>query len=116
MSLFEKKELVYRKRDKETWNQIKKALKDAGVKGVSSGHYLQEEIIAGGCASQIDPRDMGSKGRIDRDVYYINVKKSEKDHALDVIKQSGLVAEVMSTDDIMKDGPERHQEELENQE
>ncbi|MGN0709637.1 MAG: hypothetical protein ACI4LM_05295 [Anaerovoracaceae bacterium] len=116
MSLFEKKVPVYRKRDKETWNEIKKALKDAGVKGVSTGHYLQEEIIAGGCASQIDPRDMGAKGRIDRDVYFINVKESQKDRALEVIRQSGLVSEVVSTDELMKDGPERHREELENRE
>ncbi|MDD6154021.1 MAG: hypothetical protein PUB39_00395 [Eubacteriales bacterium] len=112
MSLFEKKVPVFKKRDKETWKQIRIVLKEAGIKGVSAGHYTQEGIIAGGCASQIDPRDMGAKGKIDRDVYYINVKQSEFDRAQEVIRSKGIVAEVLSTDEIMKDGPERHKADL----
>ena len=33
----------YRKKDKDTWEKIRKALKDAGVRHVRAGHYFGED-------------------------------------------------------------------------
>lgn len=107
MLLFEKKVTIYKKRDRETWKMIRKVLKEEQIKGVSCGHYLQEAIIAGGCASQIDPRNLGKNGPIDRDIYYINVKESFAERAKAVIWAHGIKAEVMKEEDLMMDAPER---------
>ena len=49
--MFEKKTVIFKKRDRETWQQIKAALKEAGLRGVRAGHYLQETVMGGGCGA-----------------------------------------------------------------
>jgi hypothetical protein len=103
--LFQEKKLIYRKRDKQTYNSIRSILKENNIKGISCGHYLQEEIIPGGCASQLDPRDLGPNGKIDRDIYYIKVPVSSYDNACNIIKQHGIKAEVVSEKELMTSAP-----------
>ncbi|MEE0954945.1 MAG: hypothetical protein U0L49_03905 [Eubacterium sp.] len=106
MSLFEKKVPVFKKRDKETWLKIKETLKEAGIK-CSGGHYQMDNIVQAGYAG-LDIRNLGPNGRIDRDVYYINVKASEEKHALEVIHGAGMVTEVMTVEQLMEDASKKH--------
>ena len=104
---FKKKVLIYRKRDRETWSRIKAILKEAGIKGVSAGRYMQERIPVGGY-SMMDPRDYGPNGRIDRNVYFIKVSESLTAAALDAIRAHAVTAEIMSDEELEKDAPDRH--------
>ncbi len=92
--MFKKRVDIFKKRDKETWLQIKAALKDAGLPGVRSGHYLQETVMGGGCGAKLDPRDFGGHGRIDRDIYWISVIQGDEEKAQEILRRNGLVAEV----------------------
>ena len=92
--MFDKRIDLYKKRDKETWLQIKAALKEAGFKGMRSGHYLQDTVLGGGCGAKLDPRDFGPRGRIDREIYWIDVKEKDEEAARSILRQNGLVAEV----------------------
>ena len=94
--MFEKKETIYKKKDRETWNKIRLILKAAGIK-VSARHYLQETLIAGGCGSKLDPRDFGPKGKADREIYVISVRKADAPKALEIIRENGLHTEVMAS-------------------
>jgi len=108
MSLFEKKVPVFKKRDKETCMKVKAALKEAGIR-CWTGHYQMENIVQAGYAG-LDIRNLGPNGRIDRDVYYVNVKQSEEDKALEAIRAAGLVTEVMTVEQMMEDAPKKHPE------
>ena len=57
MSLFEKKIPVFRKRDRETCEKIKAALREAGIR-CKSGHYQMENIVQAGYAG-LDIRNLG---------------------------------------------------------
>ena len=101
-TLFEHKKLIYKKRDKQTYIAIKSLLKENHIKGISCGHYLQEEVIPGVGASHLDPRNMGPNGRIDRDIYYIKVPVSSYDNACNIIRSHGIKAEVLSDQELMQ--------------
>lgn len=103
MGLFERKTDIFRKKDKATWLEIKKALKEAGIKGVSAGHYLQDSVMAGGCGAKLDPRDFGPKGKIDHDIYFVKVKESQAEKAREELTKRGIVAEVKSMKELMTD-------------
>lgn len=103
MGLFEKKVDIFRKKDSATWHEIKAALKEAGFKGVSAGHYLQDSVMAGGCGAKLDPRDFGAKGKIDHDIYFIKVKESQAEAARAELTKRGIVAEVKSQEELMTD-------------
>ena len=92
--MFEKRVDIFKKRDKETWLKIKAALKEAGLPGVKSGHYLQETVMGGGCGAKLDPRNFGSKGVIDRDIDWVKVIAGDEEKARDILRQNGIVAEV----------------------
>ena len=92
--LFEKKVTIFKKKDRAAWQRIKDALKEAGVNGVRAGHYPVESLYSCGCGSQLDPRNFGAKGRIDRDVYFIDVKKDDVSKAQAIIEEHGLQAVV----------------------
>ena len=87
---FEKKTDIFKKKDKETWTQIKEALEEAGIKAWA-GHYFADTVAAGGCGSKLDPRNFGAKGTIDRDIYFIKVKEEDREAALLAIRAKGLV-------------------------
>lgn len=101
MGLFEKKVAVFNKRDKESWEKIKKALTDEGIK-FSSGHYELENIPVGGY-SAMDPRNFGKGGHVDREIYYVRVKESLERQALDAIQNAGLVTSVDDVETLTQD-------------
>ena len=101
MGLFEKHVDIFKKRDKESWQQIKAALKDAGYTGARSGHYLQETVMGGGCGAKLDPRNFGAKGVIDRDIYWVKVIAGDEEKAREILRQNGIVTEVQ--EDVLLD-------------
>ena len=84
--MFEKKETIYKKKDRETWLAIRSLLKEQGFKAVSAGHYLQDSVMACGCGAKLDPRDFGAKGKADHDIYYIRVRLNDVQPALDLAR------------------------------
>lgn len=108
MSLFEKKVPVFKKRDRETMEKIKAVLKEAGI-WCRTGHYQMENIVQAGYAG-LDIRNLGPGGRIDRDVYYVNVKESEKDRALEAIRAAGIVTQVLTVEEMMEDAPKKQKQ------
>ena len=86
--------MIYKKKDKETWTKIKSALKEGGLTGFKASHYLQDSVMAGGCGAKLDPRDFGSKGKIDHEVYVIKVKENDVDKAKEILLKNGIVAEI----------------------
>ena len=99
--MFEKRVDIFKKRDKETWLQIKAALKEAGLPGVKAGHYLQETVMGGGCGAKLDPRNFGARGTIDRDIYWVKVIAGDEEKAREILRQNGIVTEVQ--DDVLLD-------------
>ena len=45
---FEKKVTIFKKKDRETWQRIREALKAEGFKGVRASHYFADTLCAGG--------------------------------------------------------------------
>ena len=90
-SLFAKRVTIYKKRDRETWLQIKKLFKESSFEGMRSGHYLQETVMGGGCGAKLDPRDFGRNGRIDRDIYWIEVPEEKEKEAKELLLRNGIV-------------------------
>ena len=99
--MFEKKVTIYKKRDRETWKQIKASFKSAGFKGFKAGHYFQETVTGGGCGAKLDPRDFGGRGRIDRDIYWVKVREDDETKALEILRRDGIVAGIEK--DVLKD-------------
>ncbi len=89
--MFDKRVDLFKKRDKETWLQIKKAYKEAGFKAYRAGHYLQETVMGGGCGAKLDPRDFGGHGRIDREIYWVDVKVKDEEQARAILRENGIV-------------------------
>ena len=104
--MFEKKVVIYKKKDRASWKAIRDVLKEEGIKGVSASHYEVDAVKACGCGSKLDPRDFGAKGKIDRDVYQIKVRVSESERALAAIRAHGLVPEIDET--VTMDAAEKH--------
>ena len=100
--MFEKRVDIFKKKDKEAWESVKKALDEGGFKDYKAGHYLQESVMAGGCGAKLDPRDFGGKGRIDREVYFVKVKEKDKEAALAILRANAIVPSV-ETESIMTD-------------
>jgi hypothetical protein len=100
--MFEKRVDIFKKKDKEAWESVKKALDEGGFKDYKAGHYLQESVMAGGYGAKLDPRDFGGKGRIDREVYFVKVKEKDKDAALAILRANAIVPSV-DTESIMTD-------------
>jgi len=89
--MFEKRVEIFKKRDRETWLQIRTALKEAGLPGVKAGHYLQETVMGGGCGAKLDPRNFGGRGTIDRDIYWVKVIAADEEKAREILRQNGIV-------------------------
>ena len=100
--MFAKRVDIFKKKDREAWEGVKKALDEAGFKDYKAGHYLQESVMAGGCGAKLDPRDFGGKGKIDRDVYYVKVKEKDRGQALGILRANAIVPAV-ETEEIMTD-------------
>lgn len=100
--MFAKRVDIFKKKDKDAWESVKKALDEGGFKDYKAGHYLQESVMAGGCGAKLDPRDFGGKGRIDREVYFVKVKEKDKEAALAILRANAIVPSV-ETESIMTD-------------
>ena len=87
---FEKKVTIFKKKDRETWQRIKDSLKEEGFKGVRASHYFADTLCACGCGSKLDPRDFGAKGKIDRDIYFIDIRKDDADRAVVMLRERGI--------------------------
>ena len=87
----EKRVPIFKKRDRETWLLVRSALREAKLPGLKSGHNLQETVMGGGCGAKLDPRDFGGRGKIDREIYWIEVPASEETHAREILRENGLV-------------------------
>ena len=85
MALFEKREEVFCKRDREDWTAAKAALKAAGIRGIRAWHCEVEPPV-GGCGCKLDIRNFGPKGRIDRELYLIAVPVAELEKAKAVLE------------------------------
>lgn len=85
MGLFEKKVNVFQKKDREGWQKAKEALKAAGVRGIAARHYEVEPPV-GGCGSKLDVRNFGPNGRIDREMYSIDVPEDQAEKARELLK------------------------------
>ena len=89
MSLFEKREEIFCKRDKAGWGAAKAALSAAGIRGVRARH-CQVEPPVGGCGCKLDIRDFGPNGKIDREEYFITVPAEEAGRARKVLEDLQL--------------------------
>ena len=103
--MFEKKVVIFKKRDKEAWEKIRDALKGDGLT-VYAKHYNQEVVQAGGCGSKLDPRDFAGKGKLDREIYVIRVKDEDEPKAREILKKHGLVSVIDDT--VLMDATRRH--------
>ena len=99
--MFEKRVDIFKKRDRETWKQIRESLRSAGLKGFRAGHYFQETVTGGGCGAKLDPRDFGGRGRIDRDIYWVKVREDDEANALEILRRDGIVPGIEK--DVLKD-------------
>ena len=90
-NLFRKRVPIFKKRDRDTWKQIRAALKEEGLKGARYGHYLQETVMGGGCGAKLDPRDFGRKGKIDREIYFVEVLPEDEERAREILRRRGIV-------------------------
>ncbi|MGN0363729.1 MAG: hypothetical protein ACI4ET_12930 [Bilifractor sp.] len=84
--MFDKYVIVFEvKGNRKQWKEVITMLKEAGLSVKKA--IWQDEIGAVGCGPALDPRDFGTKGKIDRDVYTIRVKEKEQDAALQLIHE-----------------------------
>ena len=72
MALFEKKETIFKERNRPLWEKIKEGLKEAGIKASSGSYEVEPPFV--GCGCKLDIRDFSGKVKIDRKMYYITVK------------------------------------------
>ena len=96
---FEKKVTIFKKKDRETWQKIKDTLKAEGFKGVRVGHYFADTLCACGCGSKMDPRNFGAKGKIDRDIYYVDVRRDDVERVTAIL-QAHVIESVVEDDSI----------------
>lgn len=94
MALFEKRVTVFRKKDRETWKKVRTAFHEEGIRHVHAGHYFNDAVAPSGISGLVDPRDFGEKGKIDRDIYYIEVRKDDEQKAREAALKHGLVLTV----------------------
>ncbi|MBQ3586397.1 MAG: hypothetical protein II964_06740 [Synergistaceae bacterium] len=87
---FTKRATIFKRRDKITWQTIKDILKSEGFKGVKSGHYQADSLFACGCGAKLDPRNFGSNGYIDRDVYFVDVRQEDSERAKNLLSENGI--------------------------
>ena len=91
---FRKKVTVFRKKDRDTWQTVKDALKGAGLEGVKAGSYEADSLCACGCGSKLDPRNFGAGGKIDRAVYYVDVRQEDEGRARSILAEKGIAVVV----------------------
>ena len=108
--MFDKRELIFAKRDRDAWQKIRRVLKEAGDFGVRAGHYQQESVVSCGCGAHLDPRDFGPRGKIDREIYWVKVIRGREEDARTLLRSHGIEPEIDET--VKLDAP--HRKNLEN--
>ena len=108
MGWFEKKVLIYRRRDRQTWEKIREVLSKEGIR-FSASHYEQDNIPVGGY-SAMDPRNFGNGGRIDRQIYTVRVKESAATSAREALRSAGIVAEVEDVESLTRDASRKYKD------
>ena len=84
MPLFEKREIIFDKKDRPNWQRAKAALKAADIRSIRATHYEVEPPVCG-CGSKLDPRNFGPNGRIDREMYRITVPSAEAERSRQIL-------------------------------
>lgn len=86
MGFFSKKITVYKEKGcQKDSQQAKAALKASGIPFSSTS--LPSEAPACGCGAKLDIRDFGPRGKIDRNLYYIDVEERYLEQALAILKK-----------------------------
>lgn len=84
--LFGERETVFKEKNKPLWKEIRKTLKERGVKGVYAT-AIESEMPTCGCGAKLDIRDFGPNGKIDRNYYCIRVPAAESSRVRDIIQE-----------------------------
>ena len=96
---------IFKRRDSDTWNEIKKVFDADGSVDYKAGHFFQETVSHGGCGAKLDPRDFGSKGKIDREIYWVKVPEADADRAREILLKAGITPIV--EENILEDASKR---------
>ena len=91
---FTKRVTIFKRKDKATWQRIREVLKSAGFEGVKAGNYEAESLCACGCGMRLDPRNFSVNGKIDRAIYYVDVKQGDEQRAKTILAEHGITCEV----------------------
>ena len=92
--LFTKRVTIFKRKNRAEWLRIKEALSSAGLRGVKAGSYEADSLFACGCGSKLDPRNFGAGGKIDREVYYVDVRQEDEGRARNILAENGIEAVV----------------------
>ena len=84
MGLFAKKETIFNERNRPLWAKIRAGLKSAGIKASCGAYDVEPPFV--GCGCKLDVRDFSGNGKIDRKMYYIDVKVSALEQAQSVVE------------------------------
>lgn len=87
---FTKKITIFKRKDKNSWQKVKDALKSAGLHGVRAGHYDADSLRACGCGPKLDPRNFGAGGYVDRDIYFVDVNQEDEARAKNILASHGI--------------------------
>lgn len=89
MGFFTKEKLVYKEKGKkQEWQKAQELLKGAGIKMTTTA--IPSEMKVCGCGAKLDIRDFGPRGKIDRNMYYIDVAEKEWSAAREVLVKAGI--------------------------
>ena len=81
MALFEEKTLVFQTvGDSKRWKTARKALKNAGIRGMEAACY-EREMPTCGCGAKVNQEFLGPYGKLDRRVYYVSVRQEDAERA-----------------------------------
>ncbi len=91
---FTKRVTIFKRKDRQTWQRIREVLAGAGLEGVKAGSYEADSLCACGCGSKLDPRNFGVNGKIDRAIYYVDVKQCDEERAKNILAENRITCEV----------------------
>lgn len=85
-----KRTTIFKRKDKITWTKIKELLHSEGFKSVKAGHYSADSLFSCGCGAKLDPRNFGANGKIDRDIYFVDVLNEDYERAKTLLESNGI--------------------------
>ena len=96
---FAKRITIFKRKDKTAWQKIKDVLKFEGFTGIKAGHYSADSLFSCGCGAKLDPRNFGANGKIDRDIYFVDVLNEDYERAKTLLASNGI--ESIVEDDVI---------------